>query len=498
MYKKLAKEAYNIQILGSIDSLLSWDLETRMPKAAIESRSEQQEFIATLIHKKETSTKYKKLLSSCIDFSSDKILDPHVSKEQIISLRDWKKNYLKAKKLPTSFIKTLTKTTSTAFPIWVNSKKKNDFSLFSPILEKIVELMKKKASLLGAQEHPYDALLDLYEPNMTVKKLEPLLGSLKTFLSSFVRSWKNAPTPFWLTQSFPLEKQKLFSQEILKRLPLDPSRLCIDEAEHPFTSSLHPTDVRITTRFQENYLLGNIFALLHEGGHALYDMNLPQEYFGTPVGEAISHGIHESQSRLWETCIGKSYSFWKYFYPILQQIFPNPFESISLSQFYQDIHQVEPSPIRIEADEVTYTLHIILRFEIEKALIENSCQVKDIPDLWRTKMQDLLGITPLTDKEGCLQDVHWASALFGYFPTYALGNLYAAQFFAAFQDANPTWKSSIEQGDLTLLGSWLRENIHAQGKRYTAEELVEKVTGKPLSTKAYESYLEEKYKHFKN
>jgi carboxypeptidase Taq len=272
---------------------------------------------------------------------------------------------------------------------------------------------------------------------------------------------------------------------------LDKGRL--DLSAHPFSMSAHPTDSRVTTRIHASSIFSSISTVLHEGGHSLYEMNLPEEHFGSPLGEAISMAVHESQSRWWETLIGLSLPFWKHYLPILKEAYPGKLDQITLEQFYRAINKVEPSPIRVEADEVTYPLHVILRFEMESALIEGSLAIRDIPALWNQKMETYLGITPKDNREGCLQDVHWSMGGFGYFPSYALGNMYAAHLFTAFRKSHPDWESKIAKGELLFIKEWLKNNVHTHGRHYNSQDLLLKVTGKPFTEEAYLTYLKDKY-----
>jgi carboxypeptidase Taq len=296
----------------------------------------------------------------------------------------------------------------------------------------------------------------------------------------------------FLNQEFSPEVQLQFGRKLLKHLGFSTKNSRLDISTHPFCTGLHPLDTRMTTRTHTDDVMSSIFSVLHEGGHAMYNQGLPVEWAGTPLGEAISLGIDESQSRWWETCIGRSRSFWSFCLPLLQKDFPQ-LKNTALEPFYKAINKVTPSFIRVEADEVTYNLHIILRFEIEKGLIEGSLKVKEIPEVWNQKMQELLGITPKTNTEGCLQDIHWAMGSLGYFPTYALGNLFAAQFFAVFEKAHPDWTHRVEKGDFAFIREWLRREIHQFGRQYTPNELVQKVTGKDLDESAYLAYLDRKY-----
>ena len=297
----------------------------------------------------------------------------------------------------------------------------------------------------------------------------------------------------FLHGEFPHHKQLEFARLLLKAIPYDTTRGRLDLSAHPFSSASHPTDSRITTRIHESSLMSNIFAVLHEAGHGLYEMGLPVEQFGSPLGEAISLAMHESQSRFWETRIGHSKPFWQYFFPILKEQFPYQLKDVTLNDFYVAINKVEPSYIRIEADEVTYSFHVMLRFELERALIEGSLTAHEIPEAWNARMKTLLGIVPHSDKEGCLQDIHWAGGMFGYFPTYVLGNLYAAHLFQGFSKEHPNWEERVATGELGFIANWLRHSVHQYGKQYRSRELLHKITGVPFSANAYVTYLNEKY-----
>jgi carboxypeptidase Taq len=491
-FSKLHKRSLRIAKLQSIRALLEWDLETYLPKAAGGFRSDQLELLAEEIHKELTSNSYKKALNNFIDIETGKIqgdYPPHLQK----AAKEYRKNYLQEMKLPTSFVKKFTKTTSTALPAWDQAKKTNNFSLFAPHLEKIVLLCKKKADLLGYKEHPYDALLDLYEPDLTVKTLTPLFNELKTALTSLLAQIKQKPLPSPLTGHFPKEAQDKLSSYILEKMGFSKETSRLDLSSHPFCTGIHPLDIRMTTRIDPSCPLSSLYSVLHEGGHGLYHQNLPIEHYGTPLCDAISYGIDESQSRLWETIIGKSRAFCHFIHPTLQQLFPEALSHLSTEELYKKVNRVIPSEIRVESDEVTYSLHIILRFEIEKELIEGTLSVKDIPEVWNEKMQTYLGITPSYASKGCLQDVHWAMGGIGYFPSYTLGNLLAAQLFSTIKKAFPDWDKKVQQGEFSFLSTWLKEKIHCHGKLYTASEVIQQVTGKPLGVKDYITYLTEKH-----
>jgi carboxypeptidase Taq len=356
-------------------------------------------------------------------------------------------------------------------------------------------MVREKAELWGYKKHPYDALVDEFEPHATTEEISTLFNSLRPSIIQLIKKIKTAPQidNSFLLQKISHQKQMKFAVDITEAVGYNREYGRIDLSSHPFSMSLHPHDSRITTRVSPNAIMDNIGACLHEFGHSLYEMNLPPEQFGSPLCEAVSLGIHESQSRWWETRIGQNKSFWSYFFPKLQKHLKGSWDEISLDEFYRAINRVEPSFIRVESDEVTYTLHVILRFEMERALIEGALKPKDIPNAWNAKMKEYLGIVPKTDAEGCLQDIHWSMGAFGYFPTYSLGNLYASHFFSAFEKAHPLWEKKIAHGEFGFIRDWLKTEIHQHGKRYSSSELAKQVTGKPLSSEAFVKYLQNKY-----
>jgi carboxypeptidase Taq len=496
IFNKLLDHSKKIYSLVSIEALLSWDLETSMPHDGLANRSNQITFLSGILHSYQTDGSYAKNLSLLIGLKkNDTIKDDTLTPTQKSLLKQWKRDYLQAIKLPTKFVEKFAKATSTATHIWSEAKQNNNFKLFCPYLEKIVDLCIEKANLLGYKDEPYDALIDLYEPGMTTKELtkifSPLKKQLKELLSKTQK--KEIIDDSFLYGKFEKDKQMQMGEKILELMTFSSDGIILDESSHPFSIGLHPTDIRMTTKIYEDYPITNILSVLHEGGHGLYEKNLPTKYFGTPMCESVSLGIHESQSRLWETIIGKSHCFWKYFYPIFQDTFPKQMKNISLDKFYQAINKVQPSLIRIESDEVTYCLHIIVRFEIERDLINKKIKVKDIPKVWNSKMKDILGITPDNDAVGCLQDIHWSCGIIGYFPTYALGNIYAAQLFSKYKKDNTSWKKQLEKGDFTKLERWLCKNIHKNGRYYSPYDLIKKITKKLPSSEDYIKYLNRKF-----
>jgi carboxypeptidase Taq len=493
-YEKLTEISTRIHNYSSVLSLLHWDQETYMPSGGISPRSCQIAQMSQLIHEEKTSREFKSSLEKLVHLSTGKPKKKGLSKIEEANVREWRKNFIKATKLPSSFVRTFSQLTSEASQIWAAAKKANNFKLFAPFLEKIIAMNRKKADILGFGEHPYDALLESYEPCMTTARVGKIFDALQNELKHLIKKIASAhPTDdAFLMREVEDVKQLTLGRLIVSKLPIDPAYSRLDVSMHPFSIALHPHDSRITTRILPKAFMSNIFSVLHEAGHSLYEMGLPVQHWGTPLGESVSLSIHESQSRWWETLIGRSLPFCKFFYPLLQKELPG-MNKIPLDRFYRAINQVKPSFIRVEADEVTYCLHVILRFEIEKLLISGKLPVSDLPEAWNEKMKEFFGIVPKTDAQGCLQDIHWSLGDFGYFPTYALGNLFSAQFFSAFQKKHLDWEKRVEAGDFIFIRNWLKDNIYRYGKMYDSDQLAKKATGKPLSEAAYCSYLKKKY-----
>ncbi len=494
-YQQLFSLSKEISILESVSNLLEWDQETCMPKEGHSLRSDQLSLMASLLHKKTTSSKFRSHLENLVDLKEGKILAEGLSLKEKANVRQWRRDYLIASALPNNFVKHFAKLASESMQVWTDARKNNAFKDFLPYLTQIFEMSREKAEYLGYKNHPYDALCDSFEPHMTIRELEGLFIPLRLGIREILDKILEAPQvdDSFLHGKFPEEKQIEFGRKLLLDMGYDPKRGRLDLSTHPFCTSLHPSDNRITTRIHATSVFDCISTILHEGGHALYEMGLIPEYYGSPLCEAISLGIHESQSRFWETFIGQSKPFWKGFLPKLKATFKPKLDKVTLESFYRGINKVSPSFIRVESDEVTYCLHVILRFELEKSLIEGSLSPADLPEAWNNKMKELLGIVPKDDTHGCLQDVHWSMGAIGYFPTYALGNLYAAQFFNAFAKDYPSWGEKVSKGELLFIKEWLGDKIHQHGRSLSSRELVKKVTGSPLSTAPYLDYLEAKY-----
>lgn len=494
-YQTLFDLSKRARILDSISYLLEWDQETYMPPKGSGIRAEQIALMASLSHKERASKKFEQALSKLIDLETGKVSVQGLSPSQKAALREWRRDFLKAIALPNAFVKSFAKLTSEAMTVWAVARKQNRFGDFAPYLEKIIEMSRQKAELLGYKKHPYDALLDIYEPDATTAEIDELFKRLKkeiTALLNKIQACEQVDDRF-LHGNFSAEKQLHFGRLLLQAMGYDLEKGRLDLSNHPFSMSLHPSDSRVTTRIHRTSIFDSISAVLHEGGHSLYEMGLMPEYYGSPLCEAVSLGMHESQSRFWETRIGQSKPFWNHFLPLLKQEFKQ-LETVFLDSFYMAINKVAPSFIRLEADEVTYSLHVILRFQLEKQLIAGSLQVSQIPEAWNAGMQESLGLTPSTDSEGCLQDIHWSMGGFGYFPTYTLGNVYAAHFFEAFEKEYPKWRDRVAKGELLFIREWLQEKIHRHGRLYGSHQLIKRISGQKLSEAPYLNYLNTKYK----
>jgi carboxypeptidase Taq len=495
----LTTQLREIQRINSAASVLSWDQETHMPAGGGVARAEQIATLQGIAHQKLVSPETERLLGQAVDLTTGEPLnhDGELWDESAQSLlREVWRDYSRARKLPSEFVVKLSRECSLAQQVWAEAKEHNAFSEFLPNLKTVLELKREEAGFLGYQDSPYNALLDLYEPGSTVAGLRPLFDRLKSRLVPLLCRIQDSSVTIddsLLFQSYDTARQLEFGRLVLIAMGYDFERGRLDLSAHPFTTSFHPTDVRVTTRVYEHDLASCLFSCIHEGGHGLYDQGLDPDHYGSPLGEAVSLGIHESQSRLWENCVGRSRAFWRFFYPILQQTFPHQLRAVDMERFYAAINRVKPSFIRVEADELTYNLHIMLRFEIEQDLIEGRTSPEELPEIWKAKMKAYLGITPTSDAEGVLQDVHWSFGAFGYFPTYTLGNLYAVQFYEQARIEIPHLEDEIAAGQLMVLRRWLGQKIHRWGRLFTPDRLCQRVTGTSLSPEPFLRYVERKY-----
>ncbi len=493
-YEELLKRMKEIAVLGNTAGVLGWDQEVYMPAANAPYRAEQLSLLAGMLHHKFTDPAVGGLISQA---ESSKSLTSDVLSDSAVNLREWRHSYDRSTKLPQKLVEEMARVTSNAQVEWVEARKENKFSRFQPWLEKIIALVQEQAKCYGYKDHPYDALLEDYEPGLTTAQLNQLFPPLKKSLAEMVSkitSSKKQPDLSILKRSCPVPLQVAFCRQLAEAIGFDFATGRIDVSAHPFTTGLGPRDTRITTRFEETNFENAFFSTLHESGHGIYDQNLPSDgHYGTPRASAVSLGIHESQSRLWENLVGRSLAFWKHFFPELKKSFPGTFDDLSLEAFYFAINHSAPSFIRTESDEVTYNLHVALRYDIETALISGSLKAADVPKVWNEAVKQYLGVTPPNDSQGCLQDVHWSHGSFGYFPTYTLGNLYSAQFFATAEKEAGPLEGKFEKGDFKPLKKWLNEKIHAEGHRYRAGDLCKKVTGKELTSEFFLGYLNKKF-----
>jgi carboxypeptidase Taq len=481
-----------ISHLSSIVGLTDWDSKVMAPKKGRNVFAKAVGTLRTEIFKLTVSEEFGELLEVLTKPEHTAVLD----KETNAKVREYNTNYQKTKRIPADLFKEYSILTGQANDAWEEARANNDFARYLPYLEKIVDFKRKFAEIYGYEDHPYDALLDEFEPGLTVKLLDPLFAKLRessvNLLERIGQHGKKTPDEVF-NQSFEVEKQKEFNRFILPIIGFDTDAGRLDETVHPFAQTVNIGDVRLTTRYLENNVRSAMFGTIHEAGHGIYEQHVNPKYEETVLQSGASFGIHESQSRFLENMVGRSKEFWRYFYPHLQSIFSKQLENVSLEDFYRSVNTVKPSFIRVEADELTYNLHIMLRYEIEKGLIAGKIEAKDLPAIWNQKMQDYLGITPATDTEGVLQDVHWSFGGIGYFPSYSLGNLYAAQILHTIQKELPDFYNHIENGRFDIVQDWLKENIHQYGKLYTPNELIVKITGEELNAEYLVEYLEKKY-----
>jgi carboxypeptidase Taq len=487
VYNQIVAHARDIRTLETILELLNWDQETLLPPAGHGARAKQQALLAGVIHEKKHDAAYFQRLEQLLPQATDQ-------SDQSIIIKRLHRDISLAKKLPTSFVQEFSATTSAAFAAWQQARHQNSWKLFEPHMTTIVSLVRKKAELLGYSDHPLDPLLDLNEPGATTRQIATLFSSLKHKLKALLDEVKKTERYGQPQKSFPstLEDQMALSRKAASLIGFDWNSGRLDTSEHPFSVGLHPTDSRMTIRHTSDDLFDQVLSALHESGHSLYEMGLNQNLFGTPLAEAASLSIHESQSRLWETVIGQSKAFATPLFSILRSHYRVPPVS-SETALYNALNRVECSEIRTQADELTYPFHVILRFEIEQELLDGRLAVSDLPRRWNEGMHEMLGIIPRDDVHGCLQDVHWSFGSLGYFPTYTLGSWYAVCFFEAMKQALPHVEELIRTGTFTPIRGWLQENVWSQGRRFHSRELVARALGREPSEDDYIQYLQHKY-----
>jgi carboxypeptidase Taq len=466
-----------------------------MPREGSAHRAEQMALIARLGHGMLTDPRNGELLAE-VERSP---LTKDVASVPAVNVREIRRSYDRAVKLPKELVEELARTTTRAQQVWQEARSANDFAAFQPWLEKIVALKRQEAQAVGYKESPYDALLDEYEPGATAAEITRVFAALRDDLVPLVgaitQSGKKPPHEI-LEREYPVDRQKVFSQEAAAAIGFNFTAGRLDVTTHPFCSGIGPGDCRLTTRYNPRHFNEAFFGTLHEAGHGIYEQGLEPEHFGTPVGSAVSLGIHESQSRLWENQVGRGRPFWEHFFPRAQQVFVEALHNVRLDDWLFAINDVRPSFIRVEADEATYNMHIILRFEMEQALIGGSLKPADVPAAWNEKFTKSFGLTPPDDRRGCLQDIHWSMGGLGYFPTYTLGNLYAAQLMEQARQDLGDVEGDFRHGEFGRLKGWLNEKVHRPGQRYRPRELCQRITGRPLSHKPLLAYLRKKYEPF--
>ncbi|MCH2181877.1 MAG: carboxypeptidase M32 [Mariniblastus sp.] len=490
-FETLCQRTREIKYLESTSALLSWDQQTKLPSRGAAYRAEQLTFLAGEMHRRRTDPVYGELLNDLT--ASDLVEDPHSDVGSTIL--ELKHRYEKNSKLPKPLVEELARTTSLAQEVWAEAREEDDFSRFAPSLKRIFELKREEADAVGYQETPYDVLLDDFEPGAKTDEVAGVLAALRKELVPLIDQVREAgfkPDISILRRHYPVDAQREFGRLASTAIGFDYERGRLDTTRHPFCSEMGPDDVRITTRYDDTFFSSSFFGTLHEAGHGIYEQGLRAEQYGLPPGSYCSLGIHESQSRLWENLVGRSHSFWGRFYPRAQEFFPAALQDVSQDDFYAAINDVRPSLIRVEADEATYNLHIIIRFELEQAVMEGQLQTDDLPDAWNEKYQEFLGIQPPSDANGLLQDIHWSAGLVGYFATYSLGNLMASQFFEAAEKELGDLDGLFAAGEFSVLKDWLNRNVHGRGARYRSRLLSETVCGNPLSHQPLMRHLRNK------
>ncbi|MBC7397006.1 MAG: carboxypeptidase M32 [Bdellovibrionales bacterium] len=488
-YEAYKKHLSKVADLGFAGSVLSWDQQTYMPKNGAQFRGQQLATLSSLSHEYFTDPKFGELLKELSE-------DTTLSEVEKANVRLTTKDYERKKKYPAAFVEEMSLLGSESFNAWHEARGKSDFKIYEPFLQRMIEMKRKEAEFIGYKNHPYEALLEDYEPGMTVAKIDETFEQVKKELFPFIKELtaRAKPRADFLERNYPKAKQWAFASQMIQQMGYTFDNGRADDAPHPFCTTFGPGDVRITIRHDEHHFNMMFFAAVHEAGHGLYELGLPmKEQYGLPLGSALSLAFHESQSRFWENNVARSLPYWKGNFPSLQKEFPENLAKVSVDEFYKSVNLVEPSFIRVEADELTYHAHIYIRYLIEKSLLEGSIEVKDVPRVWNERYEEYLGIRPKNDAEGCLQDVHWAYGAIGYFPTYSFGSFYAAQLYAQLKKEHSNFDALIESGDLKPILTWLREKVHMTGRLHTSNELLKKVTGEELQVKYFMDYAREKY-----
>jgi carboxypeptidase Taq len=489
-FEALKTRMAEVSDLNFASSVLSWDQETYMPEGGAEDRAYQLSTLSKLTHEMQIAPATGKLIKSAAGEA-----DVQKDAKKAAFIRVAQRDYNLLKKLPADFVAEMNRTRSLSQQAWIRARKASDFKAFEPWLRKMFDYSRRAADYLGYKEHPYDALLDTYEPEMTAGEVEAIFANLREQTVPLVHAIAQSKvqiTDDVLRGQFAKAEQEAFASEVAKQIGYDFQRGRLDYTAHPFCTNFGRDDVRITTRVDEQFFNTLLFSVLHEAGHGMYEQGIAPAFNRTPLGGGASLAVHESQSRMWENLVGRSRAFWTFFYPQLQARFKH-FKRVPFEKFYRAINRVQPSLIRIEADELTYNMHIMIRFELELALLAGKMKTSELPEAWNAKYKDYLGITPPSDAMGCMQDTHWAIGLIGYFPTYSLGNILSVQLFEAVKKAHPDLEEQFARGEFGALLSWLNKNVHQHGRRFTPRELIKKATGRPLTAEPYVAYLKSKF-----
>jgi len=488
-YDDFISRVKELSLISSLTGLMGWDQETMMPPKGGKLRSEMMAFLSGQSHSRMTDSEMGRLLDS---LDSQELTD-----EQAANVREVRRSYDKATKLPADLVEEKARHKSKSLQVWQEARSEDDFEKFRPYLEKTVELTCKTAECYGYDDNIYDALLDIYEPGMTVSQLDPLFSSLRDAIVPLVKAVGESPNQpdmsFLEIGKFTEEKQREFSLKVAESIGFDFDAGRMDTSTHPFCSGAGPNDVRFTTRYDDEFPFGCLYGVMHETGHGTYEQGLLEEHEGTPMGQAVSLGVHESQSRMWENMVGRSKEFWEFYIDEFKTCFDHLPNNLDVDTLHRAVNTVQPSLIRVESDEATYNLHIMVRYEIEKQLVNGNISVGDLPDFWNSKMEEYIGVTPPNNTKGVLQDIHWSMGAIGYFPTYTLGNLYAAQLYAAALVDNPNIPDKIEKGEFGVLLDWMRSHIHVHGSKLLPADLITQATGKEPSSDAFVDYLTNKY-----
>ncbi len=478
--------------LNEAAGLLGWDQQTYMPAGAAQARAEQMATLSELTHEMFTGKQMGDLIAAAE--AETAILDKDSDEARM--MKKARRDYDKATKLPTELVAELTRHEALSQEVWVKARQHADFDSFAPSLRKMFELTRQKAECLGYTDHIYDALIDLYEPGMKHADVAKMFSDMKPGLVELTHAIAESSNPVddsIVHGDFPTDKQREVTLKLVDAIGFDRKHGRQDEAPHPFCAGFSRYDVRLTTRFDPTYLSQAVYASLHEAGHGMYEQGSPAHFDNTVLAGGVSLGVHESQSRLWENLVGRSRAFVGWAFPMIQAAFPKPLGAVSTEQFYRAVNKVKPSFVRVEADEVTYNLHVLIRFELESAILSGNLDIDDLPDAWDSLYEQYLGIAPPDDAKGCLQDVHWSAGLIGYFPTYTLGNIVSGQIWNAITKALPDVNGLMAKGEFVPILEWLRTNIHGYGSKFEPSELILKATGEPLTSCYYVDYLTGKY-----